>query len=138
MLSYPIQPIKHSLQVYLENFIKKLSFVQKAKNKQYNVKPLQDHCINLLISLALFSASSNSDSASSKCPMCMQQTALPLRINPVIWYFSEKSWKIRYASCILEPPWIHEKAKFLKYTLQISTLLIFKIKMRKCVYHCQV
>lgn len=34
--------------------------------------------------LALFSASSKRDSASSKRPICMQQTAFPFRISPVI------------------------------------------------------
>lgn len=57
------------------------------------------------LKLTLFSASSSNDSASSKWPICMQHTAFPLRISPVMGYFSEKSWKIRYASCIFDPPW---------------------------------
>lgn len=53
----------------------------------------------------LLSASSKNDSASSKLAICMEHTAFPLRIRLVIWYFSEKSWNMRYASCIFEPPY---------------------------------
>jgi len=83
-----------------------VSFVMLQKTEHGVVsRDLSRHYKVLCFKLALFSASSNSVSASSKLPMCMQQTAFPFKINPVIGYFSEKSWKMRYASCIFEPPW---------------------------------
>jgi hypothetical protein len=54
--------------------------------------------------MTLFKASMSKDSASSKLPMSIQQTAFPFKIRQVMGYFSEKSWNMRYASCIFEPP----------------------------------
>lgn len=54
--------------------------------------------------LTLFSDSSSKPSASSKLPMCIEHRAFPLRIVQVVGYFSDKSWKMRCASWILEPP----------------------------------
>lgn len=89
--------------------------------------------------LALFKASSNNVSASSKFPMCMQQTALPFKIKPVIWVFSEKSWKMRYASWILEPPWFRKDSRMSTNKIcYLWEVIAWWRKIQKGYYHSQI